>query len=213
VVRTERGQSVLLAIDVSHWMGISAGTLSRLDHAVDAALFLAHVARGAGDQVGLVLFGHEVTHFLAPASKPGQIQRLLEALAPVQPLPVHPSYRNLARYLLARRLRRSLVVVITEPVDPEATQELSKALGALRSRHLTLAVGLRDPALQALAATVPDDAHSLCLRLAASEVEAERRQRLRQQREQGLQTLDVLPADLSVALVNRYLELKSRAAL
>ena len=213
VVRTERGQSVLIAVDVSHWMGISAGTLSRLDYAVDAALFLAHVARQSGDQVGLALFGHEVATFLAPTAKPGQVNRILEALSPVQPRPVHPSYRNLARYVLSRRLRRSLIVVLTEPADPESARDLTAALAALRARHLPLVVGLRDPTLAALAEETPEDVVALCRRLAVGEVQEERAHRLRDQRQHGLQTLDVLPQDLSVSLVNRYLDLKVRGAL
>jgi uncharacterized protein (DUF58 family) len=213
VVRTERGQSVLIAVDVSHWMGISAGTLSRLDYAVDAALFLSHVARQSGDQVGLALFGHEVTTFLAPSARAGQVHRILDALSPVQPRPVHPSYRNLARYVLSRRLRRSLIVVLTEPADPESARDLTTALAALRARHLPLMVGFQDPTLAALAEESPQDVLGLCRRLAVGEVHEERAHRLRGQREHGLQTLDVLPEDLSVSLVNRYLDLKVRGAL
>ncbi len=213
MVRVERGQSVLLAVDVSHWMGVRAGALSRLDHAVDAALFLAHVARRAGDQVGLVLFAHEVTGFLPPSARPGQIRRIVDALTRVEPLPVHPSYRNLARHLLKRRLRRSLVVVITEPPDPESADELLAASTVLRRRHLPLPVSLRDPAVAAMAAADPDGPDALCRRLAAREVEEERTQRTRAQRERGLQAIDALPGELSVGLVNRYLELKGRGAL
>jgi uncharacterized protein (DUF58 family) len=213
VVRVERGQSVLIAVDASHWMGISAGALSRLDYAVDAALFLAHVAQRSGDQVGLCIFAHEVLAFLAPSSKPGQIRRLLEALSAVQPRGVHPSYRNLVRHVLSRRLRRSLVVVVSEPVDPESAEELRQALSLLRARHLPLCVGLRDPALAAAAEAVPTDVLDLCRRLAAREAQEEREERFRLQRQRGFQVLDVLPAELSVALVNRYLEVKGRGAL
>jgi uncharacterized protein (DUF58 family) len=213
MVRVERGQSVVLAVDASHWMGVRAGALSRLDHAVDAALFLAHVAQRAGDQVGLALFAHEVVSFLPPSSRPGQIRRIVDALTRVEPLPVHPSYRNLARHLLKRRLRRSLVVVITEPPDPESAEELLAAASVLGRRHLPLPVSLKDPAVAALASSAPVDADALCRRLAAREVEEERAQRLYAQRQQGLHGIDALPGELSVGLVNRYLELKGRGAL
>jgi uncharacterized protein (DUF58 family) len=204
---------VLVAVDVSHWMGVSAGALSRLDHAVDAALFLSHVAQKAGDQVGLLLFANEVLSFLPPSARPGHTRRILDALAVVQPRPVHPSYRNLTRYLLSRRLRRSLIVIISEPPDAESAREMSAALAALRSRHVPLAVGLKDQALASALAAVPTDVFGLCRRLAAREVEEEREQRLRGQGEKGLKTLDVLPHQLSVAVVNRYLELKGRGVI
>lgn len=213
VVRLERGQCVLIAVDLSHWMGVSAGRMSRLDCAVDAALFLAHVAHQAGDRVGLALFASEVLRFLAPSSRQGQTRRFLEALYDARPLPVHPSYRNLSRHLLSRRLPRSLVVVLSEPPDPESAGEMTAALGRLRPRHLPLCVSLKDPALQALAGAAPADLPALCRRLAAREVLEERAQRLHAQAQRGLKTLDALPQDLSVSLVNRYLTLKAAGAV
>lgn len=213
VVREERDQSVLIALDVSHWMGVSAGALSRLDYAVDAAVFLAHVARRSGDRVGLALFAHELLALLPPSAQPGQERRLLAALAPVEPRPVHVSYRNLARGLLARRLRRSLVVVLSEPIDEESGGELARALRALGGRHVPLAVSLADPELSRASGIAPASADELCVRLAAGELRAARAERVRRLQQQGVHTLDVLPQDLALGLVNRYLELKSRRAL
>ncbi len=213
VTRVERDQSVLLAVDVSHWMGLSAGTLSRLDHAVDAALFLAHVAARSGDRVGLCLFAHDVLALVPPSSRPGHARRILDVLTAAETQPVHPSYRNLARHLLARRLRRSLIVVLSEPVDDESAGELRTALFALQGRHVTLAVSLRDPALEEATQATPADVAGLCRRLAAREVQDERAERQRRQHERGIHGLDVAPDGLAVALVNRYLDLKSRGAL
>ncbi len=213
VVRMERGQCVLLAVDLSHWMGVAAGELTRLDYAVDAALFLAHVAARSGDRVGLVLFAEEVLDFLPPSSRPGQVRNMLETLYAVRPRPVHPSYRNLARHLLTRRLPRSLVAVLSEPPDDESVRELNASLGVLKPRHLPLHVGLKDPGLQGKMDAEPAGLEQLCLRLAAREAAQERAQRLQSQALRGLGTLDVLPKDLSVSLVNRYLALKSSGTL
>ena len=213
VVRMERDQSVLIALDLSHWMGVSAGRLSRLDYAVDAALFLAHVARRGGDRVGLALFAHELLALVPPSAQPGQEQRLLEVLSGVEPRPVHASYRNLARGLLARRLRRSLLVVLSEPIDDESGAELQRALVALGARHVPLAVSLQDPALHAAARQVPATTLQLCSRLAAGEVREARAERLRRLQQRGVASLDLLPQDLAVGVVNRYLDLKARRVL
>lgn len=213
VVRQERGQTVILAVDASHWMGLAAGERSRLDLAVDAALFLAHVALDSGDQVGLAVFASDLLRFVPPSSHPGQARRLLEALATLEAQPVHVSYRNLARALLARRLRRSLVVVFTEPPDATGGEEAARALGALAPRHLPLAVSLADPAEAAAAAAEPQDALGLSRRLAAGELIAEREALLARLERRGVRCLNARPDELSPAVVNRYLELKSRGAL
>lgn len=211
-VRAEHGRHLVLAVDVSHWMGLSAGAMTRLDWTVDAALFLVHVALEAGDRVGLVLFADEVRAFLPPSSRPGQQRRAIEMLYDVRAEPAHPSYAALVRHLLARRLPRSLVVVLSEPPDEEADAELGRAMSVLRSRHRPLVVSLRDPALRAMARAVPAGLPDLYRRLAAAETLDEGGQRLRRLRQRGLEVLEADPEALPVAMADRYLDLKAVGA-
>ena len=163
--------------------------------------------------MGLALFAHELLALVPPSAQPGQEQRLLEVLSAAEPRPLHASYRNLARGLLARRLRRSLLVVLTEPIDDESGAELQRALMALGARHVPLAVSLQDPSLQSAARQVPATTLEMCSRLAAGEVREARAERLRRLQQRGVSSLDLLPEDLAVGVVNRYLDLKARRAL
>ena len=59
------------------------------------------------------------------------------------------------RYLAARNRKRALTVLFTDVIDRTASEALVAHAATLRPRHLPLAVTLRDPALEALAAARP----------------------------------------------------------
>ena len=72
---------------------------------------------------------------------------------------------------------------------------------------------VNDPQLISLASQTPVDSASTYQRALAEQVLAERALTLDQLRQRGVLTLDVPANQLSVGVVNRYLELKSRGAI
>jgi uncharacterized protein (DUF58 family) len=212
-LEAERGQQVMILLDCGRLMTARAGALSKLDHAVNAALLLGWLAQQQGDRVGLVTFTDQVDSFLAPQRGPTQVNRLSEALYGVRAQFVEPDFGE-AFALLARRVgRRSLVVVLTDVLDPGASRELVAQALWLSRRHLVLVVAMEDPALVA-ARDAPIDRSTRAYEWAAAEeLLASRRQSFELLRRGGVLGLDVPAGTLSPALVERYLELKERALL
>ncbi len=81
----ERDQPVIACIDHGRLMGVGAGALTKLDHAINAALLLLHVALRTGDRAGLVAFADGVTTTVEPRRGAAQLRRLLDAVGPLQP--------------------------------------------------------------------------------------------------------------------------------
>src|SRR5262249_57233266 len=75
----ERNQTVLLLLDCGRLMNATEDGVSKLDHAVNAALLLAHVALARGDRVGLCTFSSGVHAWLAPGARGGQMRLVTEA--------------------------------------------------------------------------------------------------------------------------------------
>ena len=67
----ERNQTVLLLLDCGRLMNATEDGVAKLDHAVNTALLLAHVALARGDRVGLCTFSGKVHAWLAPRGQPG----------------------------------------------------------------------------------------------------------------------------------------------
>jgi uncharacterized protein (DUF58 family) len=209
----ERAQPVIVCLDHGRLMGVGAGALTKLDHAINAALLLIHVALATGDRVGLFAFADQVTVTL-PA-RPGRLQmrRFLDAVRPLRAGEVEADYDEALTQLSRWQRRRALVVIFTDVLDPDQGQALVRQCARLRRQHLPLVITVRDPALEDTARARPVDAPSAYARAVASGLVADREQTLELLRRSGVETLDADARTLSPRLVNRYLELKRSSRL
>jgi len=212
-VEAERGQQVMIAIDCGRLMTAPAGELDKLDHAINAALMLAWVAQAYGDRVGLMTFDDRVTSFIKPERGSAQLRRITEELYAVKPEYVEPDFGHAFTHLSLRLGRRSMVVILTDVQDPEASKELVAHSLRLAARHLVLVVAMSDPSV-VNARQAPVTTSSRAYEWAAAEeFMASRRESFELLRRGGVLGLDVVAGNLSPALVERYLELKERALL
>jgi uncharacterized protein (DUF58 family) len=105
------------------------------------------------------------------------------------------------------------VIVFSDLVTQEAAKPLIAYMSRLAQRHLPLLVVMNDPNITNLAAREPGNAQDVYERAVAEQLLDERRVILDTLNQAGVLTLDV-PADkLSVAVIDKYLELKNRGAL
>ena len=212
-VEAERGQQVMIAIDCGRLMTAPAGELDKLDYAINAALMLAWVAQAYGDRVGLMTFDDRVTSFIKPERGSAQLRRITEELYAVKPEYVEPDFGHAFTHLSLRLGRRSMVVILTDLQDPEASKELVAHCLRLAARHLVLVVAMSDPSV-VHARQAPVTTSSRAYEWAAAEeFMASRRESFELLRRGGVLGLDVVAGSLSPALVERYLELKERALL
>ncbi|MCB0089441.1 MAG: hypothetical protein KDE54_16150, partial [Caldilineaceae bacterium] len=136
-----------------------------------------------------------------------------EALYGVESQPVEPDYSRAFGYLAARQSKRSLVLVFTDLTGSINTEMLVAQMSRLRRRHLALLVTLRDPTVQRLATRAVADSQSLYQRAVAEQLLDERALTLERLRRLGVETLDVAADELSISVINRYLELKARTMI
>jgi uncharacterized protein (DUF58 family) len=192
---------------------LPAVSLSKLDCAINAAVLLAHVSASMGDAVGLLLFSDGVLKWLPPKKGRLQTGAIIEALYAAQPTLVEPDYAAAYEHLLARKMRRALVITFTDLIDPDASRELLSASGALRRHHNPLCVTINNRDVMDLAALMPQRGEELYQKAMAQKMLHQRQSALEALRHNGVGILDVEAAHLTVATVNRYLDLKSRGAL
>ncbi|HKV86636.1 MAG TPA: DUF58 domain-containing protein [Candidatus Dormibacteraeota bacterium] len=212
-MEAERGQQVMIALDCGRLMTAPAGELDKLDHAINAALMLAWVAQAYGDRIGLMTFDDRVTGFIKPERGMTQLRRLTEALYAIKAEYVEPDFGHAMTHLALRLGRRSMVVLLTDVQDTEASKELVAHCLRLAAKHLVLVVAMSDPAVIG-ARDAPIDTSSRAYEWAAAEqFVASRRESFELLRRGGVLGLDVVAGNLSPALVERYLELKERALL
>ena len=220
----ERDQQILFLLDCSRRMNAKDDVLSHFDHTLNAILLLTFVAIRQGDSAGLMTFGGEANtadRFLAPKKTPETVSRFLNALYPLQPSLKTPDYYQAAVDLGKRLNKRALIVVISNLRD-EDEDGLHSAIAQLKRRHLVLFANLKEKAIEETLQPPKEQGTSgvnalrdadLIEHAAALGYAAEREAVLARMRARGVRVLDVVPDQLPMALVNRYLDLKQSGAL
>lgn len=211
-----RDQRVMFMLDCGRRMRADEGSThpaSHFDEALNALMLLAYVALKDGDEVGALTFGHasgEGRHF-APRKGLRSLNSLIASLHDIEPCTEHSDFVQAATELMRVQPKRSLVVVLTNFRD-EDSSELAPALKLMRSRHLVLLASLRERALRETAEQ-PLVLEQHAIEAAGAHLFAQSRDAAfrRLAGRDGL-LLDVEPAQLAAALVNRYQAVK-RAGL
>jgi uncharacterized protein (DUF58 family) len=187
--------------------------LTKLDHAINAALLLAYVALHGGDKVGLVVFAQDVQQFVAPRRGHGQYRRLLEALSLCEASQSYVDFRRFSELLSTRLPRRSLLVIFSDLLDESQAFPLSEQAPLLRRKHLPLCVSMTDPLVSRLAEQAPANDDQAYRRAAAVALLEDRESIKAHLRKSGVGVVEASAAELAIATVNRYLEIKAKHAL
>ena len=213
VMESERSQTVLIGIDAGRAMAAQVDGLSRLDHAVNAALFLAFVAVRNGDRVGLVVFADGVKSFLAPAAGRAQYRKIVDAVYAARPSLTFVDYLALFKELNARLVKRSLLCVFTDFLDEDQAATMVDPFRRLARRHVPVCLSVKDSALTALLRESPADVAAAFQQAVASELLQEREAMKRKVAQDGVTVIDAEASQLGLQAVNRYLEVKARGTL
>jgi uncharacterized protein (DUF58 family) len=208
--RAERNHQVVLAVDGGQLMSEPVAGVPKLDHAINAAILLGWFCLRTGDRVGLLGFDERVRQWSEPAGGMHTFQRLQAMSAELAYRAVETNYTLSVAELSTRLRRRSLVVLFTDFLDTVTAELMIDNVTRLARRHLVLFVAVRDPSLETRALARPRSLGTLHEAVVAGDFARERGVVLERLRRAGAHCIDAAPAQFSMALVNRYLDIKRR---
>ncbi len=209
----EKNQTVILLVDSGRLMNAEVDGVAKLDHAVNTALLLSHVALSRGDRVGLCTFSHRVHAWVAPRAHVAQNRLLMETLYDLRGDFTETDHGRCLRLLESRHPKRALLVVLTDFVDAQTASEMIAHVQLASRRHLVLFAALKDPFLDRAARVRPATPFEGFRKASAVELLHERREVLERIRQRGAFVVDVEPAGLTPPVLNRYLEITYRGLI
>jgi uncharacterized protein (DUF58 family) len=149
---------------------------------------------------------------LAPSSHPGQLRRVVDVVAPLEPDLVEPDWRACLAALMRMSRRRALVVVFSDALYAQSDDRLAALLGTLARRHTVVFASIRDAELTELAGRPVIDPGTLFERGVATQVIADRGAALAGIRRRGVHTVDSSPERLTEAVTERFRALRTAGA-
>jgi len=209
----ERSQTVMLVLDAGRLMTPRIGGQRKFDYAVTAALSVASIASMVDDKVGVLAFAGDIREHIAPRAGSRHVAGLVQRMYDLQPRFEESDYAGAFAYLRRRQPKRSLVVFFTDMFDPVASASVLANVAVLSPRHLVVCVLMNDEAVATALQTVPATTVDAYRASVAATLGAERRKAAALLQQRGIAVIDVPAAQLSVSLINAYIDVKARDLL
>lgn len=225
---TERSQDVVIILDTGRLMAspirlnkpeFEMGELSsnqvmlKLDFAINTTLMAAYVSMLKGDKVGLITFADKVYNYLSP--KPGRKQFLtmLDTIYALPVQPVEPDYEMAFTYLSTKQRKRALILLFTDILDKDSAEGIATYVSQFSRHHLVVCITLSDSGIVELAEQDTSDSKSVYQKAIAQRLLQEKHATLEILKRQGVISIDVPAHQLTMAVVNKYLELKAKSSI
>ncbi len=210
VFREEQNHDLILAMDCGRLMGTRMEGITKLDHALAAALLLARTSLMRGDRPGMLSFHSQVTGFTRPGSGAIQLRRLIDAGTELTTDWSESSLLRALAWLDQHHRKRSLLIILTDFVQGSDDPLVMESVLRASRRHLPLFIAVRDPHLDRLAHREPRQAGDPFQKAAVQWMIQERAAVMHALRQRGIAALDVDPAGIGAPLINAWMELRGR---
>ncbi len=207
--RVERDRDVVCIVDCGRLMSAPAGSGTRLDAAIDAAVAVAAVAEELGDRCGALAFAGDLLRTLSPRRR--GTDAIVRALFDLEPTSIDSDYARAFRWVGGAK--HAFVLVLTDLLDETAAQRLLDALPVLARRHTVAVAAVTDADLQELIDTEPARRIDVYRAAVALDVLAARRRTVTLLRRAGADVVEAPTAALPAACVRSYLRAKSQGLL
>lgn len=209
----ERSQQVVSVIDKGRLMHMPFEGLSLLDWSINASLALSNIAIKKGDKAGLVTFQHKVSLVLPPSGQGKQMHSILEALYNQKTAYKESDFSRLYVTMRKQLSQRSLLLLYT---NFESLQGMHRQLPYLRQlarQHLLVVIFFENTELAQLIREPAKKLDEVYTQTIAEKLHYEKKLIVRELQQHGIQALLTPPQELTVNVINKYLELKSRGLL
>lgn len=209
----ERAQDVYSVIDTGRVMKMPFEGLTLLDYSINAALAFSNVVMKKHDRAGLITFGLKTGTIVPADVRPGHLTLLNEALYGIQTGFVESDFEAMFTAVRRTARQRSLLMIYTNMESLNGMRRRLPLLRVLARQHVVVVVVFENTELSALINQAPKRLDGIYLRTIAATFAMQKREIVAELRRHGIYAVLTQPADLSLATVNLYLELKTRGVI
>lgn len=225
---TEKSQDVIIMLDTGRLMATPVRLskpdlitdedslkhyMLKLDYAINTTLMTAYVSTLRGDKVGLLAFADNVHKYLSPKPGKKQFLTMLESTYALPVIPVEPDFESAFTYLSTKQRKRALIILFTDILDKDSAEGIAKYVAQFSRHHLVVCVTLADSGIIELSEKKATDSKSVYQKAIAERLLQEKYVILEVLRRQGVIAIDVPAHQLTMTVINKYLELKAKSMI
>ncbi|HRE56743.1 MAG TPA: DUF58 domain-containing protein [Candidatus Kapabacteria bacterium] len=209
----EKSQQVFCIIDKGRTMKMPFEGMTLVDYAINATLVLANIAIQKQDKAGLMTFSHKVATILPPDRNTKQMFKIQEALYAEKSNFMESDFERLFASINAYAKQRSLIIIFTNMETLSGLQRNIHALQSIARRHLLVIVFFENTELRALLHSSPDNVEEVYHKAIAEKFAFEKKLIVKELERYGIQPVLTSPQNLTIDILNKYIEIKARRLL
>ncbi len=209
----ERSQQVVCIIDKGRNMKMPFAGMTLLDYAINASLVLSQLVLQKQDKAGLLTYSKTIDQFIRPDKKSSHMSLLLETLYRQHTDFLDSNTEALYTAVRQHIRQRSLLILFTNFESMYGLQRQLPYLKKMSSYHVLLVVFFENTELAALQKEPASSLEEVYQKVIAGKFLLEKRLMVKELQNAGIMALLTPPQNLTVSVINKYLEVKARQML
>lgn len=205
-----KSQQVYCLIDKGRAMKMPFDGLTLLDHSINAALMFLNVVLLKQDKAGLITFSSKINEVIAADRNSTQMHKLMETLYRQETDFSECDYEALTSTVHHKLSHRSFLMLFTNFETMASLERQLPYLRRLASRHLLCVVFFENTLLKEIHDVQSDTLEGIYIKTIADRFDFEKKQIVKELRRFGILSVLTTPQNLTIDVVNRYLEVKAR---
>ncbi len=209
----ERSQPIYCLIDMGRVMKMPFEHMTLLDYAINTTLAISNIALKKQDRAGLITFSSKI-HSIVPAERrSGQLVKIIQTLYNQDTKFEESDYEMLFITVQRQIHQRALLLLFTNFETLSSMRRHLKYLQHLAARHLLVTIFFENTELHTLLERKIKTLEDAYIKTIAEKFTFEKREIVLELNRHGIQSVLTPPKNLSLSLINKYLELKARGLI
>jgi len=206
----EKSQPIYSLIDLGRVMKMPFEELKLLDYAINATLAFSNIALRKNDKAGLLTFAKKVDTIVAASNKKPHLNVINEALYNIETQYTDSDFGYLYALIKRKIAQRSLLILYTNFEHISALKRQLPFLQAIAKNHLLVVVFFENTELDNLVKENAENLQTIYHKTIAEKFRYEKRLIVKELENKGVYAILTKPKNLTVNVINKYLEFKAK---
>lgn len=211
--QNEISQSVYSIIDKGRVMKMPFEGMSLLDYSINASLALTNAIIRKNDKAGLITFSNKLSTWLPASKKISNLDNIIRILYKEKTNFLESDFESLFLHIRKRINQRSLLILFSNFESVVGMRKQLPFLKGLSVNHLVLVVFFENTELSQLLNERPDNLEDIYNKTIAEKFSYDKRLIVKELNANGIYSLLTPPNKLTMNVINKYLEFKTRGLI
>jgi len=209
----EKSQPIYSIIDLGRVMKMPFEALKLLDYAINSTLAFSNISILKNDKAGLITFSKNVEQILPASNKKTHLNLINESLYNINTEYTDSDFGMLYTHVKNKIKQRSLLILYTNFEHISAMRRQLPYLQALAKKHVLVTVFFENTELEALITNNAEDIQDVYHKTIAEKFANEKRIMVKELQNRGIHAILTKPQNLTVNVINKYLEFKAKGTI